>query len=257
MKPERRVLVVAGSDSSGGAGIARDVEVLTGLGVRAALAVTAVTAQTHERVVAVEPMPPALVMAQMEAALEAGPVDAIKIGMLAKQGTVEAVASVLRKHAHIPAVLDPVLVSTSGRRLLEHDAEAVLKQDLLPLCRLVTPNWLELAALTNAKPAWREEDAFLQADLLLEAGCGAVLVKGGHAPAEKNATDILLRGGAAPLRFEAPRAPENIRGSGCALASSIAGGLAGGKPLEESILQAKRSISRMFNAQAARLSVGH
>jgi len=257
MRPEPRVLVVAGSDSSGGAGIARDVEVLAERGVRASLAVTAVTAQTHERVVAVEPMPPALVMAQMEAALEAGPVGAIKIGMLATGGAVEAVASVLRKHTDIPVVLDPVLVSSSGGRLLERDGVAVLKQDLLPLCRLVTPNWLELAALTDAAPAWGEEDAFRQVNDLLDAGCGAVLVKGGHAPTDKNATDILLRRGAAPLRFEAPRAPGTLRGSGCAFASSIAGGLAEGKPLEESIRQAKRSISRMFKAQDAGLLVGH
>jgi len=246
MSPEPRGLVVAGSDSSGGAGIARDVEVLAGLGVHASLVVTAVTAQTHERVVAVEPMPPALVTAQMEAALEAGPVGAIKIGMLATAGTVEAVASVLRKHARIPVVLDPVLVSSSGGRLLERDGAAALKQDLLPLCLLVTPNWLELAALADAEPARNEEEALDQGDLLLAGGCGAVLVKGGHAPDGEKSIDVLLRRGHAPMRFEARRLDRKMRGTGCALASSIAARLARGLPLENSVALGKRTVYGML-----------
>jgi len=248
MRTEPRVLVIAGSDSSGGAGIARDVAVLTGLGVHASIAITAVTAQTHERVAAVGPMTPALVSAQMEAALEAGPVGAIKIGMLATRGTVEAVAAVLRKHDRIPVVLDPVLVSSSGGRLLERDAVAALKLDLLPLCRLVTPNWPELAALTDQEPARNEKEALDQGDLLLASGCGALLVKGGHAPDGEKSVDILLGRGHVPVRFEAPRLDVSMRGTGCALASSIAGGVARGLPLEDSIVFGKQNVYHILDA---------
>ncbi|WEX08870.1 hydroxymethylpyrimidine/phosphomethylpyrimidine kinase [Chelativorans sp. AA-79] len=247
MRP--RVLVVAGTDSSGGAGLSRDVEALSAFGVRASVAVTAVTAQTHDRVAAVEPISSALVAAQMTAALEAEPTGAVKIGMLATKGTVEAVASVLREHAHIPVVLDPVLVSSSGGILLEKEAIAVLKRGLLPLCRLATPNWPELAVLANARPAEDEEAALRQGEALLETGCQALLVKGGHAPEREKSTDILLRRGEAPLRFDAPRANTTLRGSGCLLASGITGGLAKGMTLEEGIALAKEQVSRMFAAR--------
>lgn len=247
MKP--CVLVIAGSDSSGGAGVLRDAEAVIRLGLRASVAVTAVTAQTDRRVVAVGPMPPRLVEAQMETALESGAVAAVKIGMLAARGIVETVASVLRRHAHIPVVLDPVLVASSGRVLLENDAIAPLKRDLLPLCRLITPNWPELAVLSDNAPAPNEEEALRQADLLLDAGCGAVLVKGGHAPDAERSTDILVSPNASPRRFDAPRINASLRGSGCMLASGIAAGLAAGRPLAESIDVAKAEVLRSFRAE--------
>lgn len=246
MSVRPHVLVVAGSDSSGGAGNGRDIEVLASLGVNAALAITAVTAQTHSRVAAVEPMSPSLVSAQMEAALEAEPIDAIKIGMLGTSDIVEAVSTVLRRHLPIPVVLDPVLASSSGGRLMEEAGIAVLKRELLPLCRLVTPNWLELAILAATVTAGSEEEALDQGNLLLASGCHALLVKGGHAPDKRNSTDILLRRGHAPERFEAPRLDSRMRGTGCALASSIAAALARGLSLEESIAFGKRKVYHLL-----------
>jgi hydroxymethylpyrimidine/phosphomethylpyrimidine kinase len=227
------VLIVAGADSSGGAGIARDLETVAGHSFRACVAVTAVTAQTHEAVQAIEPMPARLVAEQMHAALASNRVGAIKIGMLATAGIVAAVADVLRTSPEIPVVLDPVLAASSGGALLESEAIARLKQNLIPLCRVVTPNWIELAMLTGREPAADEAEALRQGDMLLETGGNAILIKGGHARSG-SASDILLSGGA-PVRFDARRIPVAMRGTGCMLASAIASGLARGASLEDSV----------------------
>ena len=169
-----RVLIVAGSDSSGGAGIVRDVETVTTLGLKAAIAVTAVTAQSDRRVTAVQPMEPALVTAQMTAALEGGEVGAVKIGMLANAGIVAAVADVLEQHPTLPVVLDPVLASTSGKVLFEPDGVRLMIERLLPRADLVTPNLPELALLTGTR------DFAASVEALIELGIRAALIKGGH-----------------------------------------------------------------------------
>jgi len=164
----RHVLIVAGSDSSGGAGLARDIETTATLGLRSCLAVTAVTVQTHTQVSQIEPVDPDLIAAQMRAALAANPVAAIKIGMLGTRAAIEAVASVLANHPVLPVVLDPVLASSSGRALLEPDAIATLIETLMPACTLVTPNLPELAMLVG-QPVARDRDmAVAQGMLLLE-----------------------------------------------------------------------------------------
>ncbi len=170
-----RVLIVAGSDSSGGAGIVRDIETVTTWGLKAAIAVTAVTAQSDRRVTAVQPMEPALVAAQMQAALEGGEVGAVKIGMLANAGIVAAVADVLEQHPTLPVVLDPVLASTSGKVLLEPDGVRLMIERLLPRADLVTPNLPELALLTGIR------DFAESVEALLKLGIRAALIKGGHA----------------------------------------------------------------------------
>lgn len=235
------VLVVAGSDSSGGAGIARDVETVAAFGLRSCLAVTAVTVQTHEAVAAVELVAPDLVAAQMRAALAANPVAAVKIGMLGAEDTVRAVADVLEEHPGLPVVLDPVLASTSGRALLAPNAAAVLRERLMPLCGLVTPNLPELALLTGLRQAADETELLRQARLLLDAEVPALLVKGGHATGETS-TDLLFRRGQPPLRFDAPRLEASMRGTGCILASAIAAQTALGKTLEEAVRRAKRHV---------------
>ena len=162
----RHVLIVAGSDSSGGAGLARDIETTATLGLRTCLAVTAVTVQTHTDVSLVEPVAPDLIAAQMRAALAANPVAAIKIGMLGSPAAIEAVAAVLATHRDIPAVLDPVLAASSGRALLEPDALATLIETLMPACTLVTPNLPELALLVG-QPVGRDADMAVAQGMLL------------------------------------------------------------------------------------------
>jgi hydroxymethylpyrimidine/phosphomethylpyrimidine kinase len=248
---EPHVLVIAGSDSSGGAGIARDVAAVATFGVRTCLAVTAVTAQTHDGVRSVEFTPAELVAEQMSAALAANHVTAVKIGMLGTARTVAAVTFVLRAHPDIPVVLDPVLASSSGRSLLEMDAIAPLKADLMPLCTLVTPNQIELALLCGAETATSEDTLAKQSQHLVADGAQAVLVKGGHADGEQS-TDILFRPGQPPVRFVAPRLKAGMRGTGCMLASAIAAGLAQDTSLEECVKRAKRYVFKNIASARSR-----
>lgn len=235
------VLVVAGSDSSGGAGLCRDIETISALGLRSAAAITAITVQTHDRVEQVQPVDPALIAAQMRAAFAANHVGAVKIGMLGMAGAIDAVAAVLAEHATLPMVLDPVLVSSSGHMLLQADAVAGLRSKLMPLCRVITPNLPELAALTATFEAGDADEAVRQAGLLIRDGACAVLVKGGHASG-RQATDILVEQGGAPTPFSMMRLAATMRGTGCALASGIAAGLACGQPLTTAVERAKRLV---------------
>ncbi|RWF83219.1 hydroxymethylpyrimidine/phosphomethylpyrimidine kinase, partial [Mesorhizobium sp.] len=235
------VLVVAGADSSGGAGIVRDVETIAALGPRSCVAVTAVTAQTHRSVDWIEHMPPGLVVAQMRAALAANDVKAIKIGMLGTNGAIEKAAAVLRDHPDIPVVLDPVLASSSGRALIMEDAVAALRNDLMPHCRIVTPNLPELAVLTGSAIAVDEASACRQGEELSRTLSTAVLVKGGHARGNE-AVDWLLQPQCPPLRFMAPRLPREMRGTGCMLSSAIAASIALGMSLEEGVRRAKQFV---------------
>ncbi len=219
------MLVIGGSDSSGGAGI----ETISSIGIRTCLAVTALTVQTHEAVMEIHPSQPDLVADQMRAALHANKVAAIKIGMLATADIVVAVAGVLRENPQMPALLDPVLASTSGRPLLEAGAIAAMKRDLMPLCRLVTPNLIELALLVGSEPATDENGALLQGQELLSAGAQALLVKGGHASGPRFE----------PVRFDTPRLATSMRGTGCMLASATAAHLAKGRSLENSVRKGK------------------
>lgn len=235
------VLIVAGSDSSGGAGVTRDVETIAALGLRSCVAVTAVTAQTHQSVEWIEHMPPGFVAAQMRAAIAANCVKAIKIGMLGTTGAVAEAATVLRDHSDIPGVLDPVLASSSGGALIVEGAVAALRRDLLPLCRVVTPNLPELALLTGSAAAPDEASAFRQAEELSRTVWTAVLVKGGHAHGSE-AVDLLVQPNRPPLRFMAPRLAREMRGTGCMLSSAIAASLALGASLEESVRSAKQHV---------------
>jgi hydroxymethylpyrimidine/phosphomethylpyrimidine kinase len=242
LRREPHVLVVGGSDSSGGAGLARDIETVSSVGLRSCLAVTAVTVQTHDAVSDILHLQPDLVADQMRAALQANEVAAIKIGMLATAPIVVAVAAVLRENPSIPAVLDPVMASTSGRALLAADAVALMKRDLMPLCRLVTPNLLELALLVGTEPATDENGLMRQGrELLAAAGAQALLIKGGHAKGDRS-TDILLVPDREPVRFDTPRLAATMRGTGCMLASAIAAHLAKARALEDSVRDGKQLV---------------
>ncbi len=244
------VLIVAGSDSSGGAGIVRDVETVSAFGLYCSVVITAVTVQTHTRVERIEQMPPDLVAEQMCAAFTVNPVEAIKIGMLGTVATIDAVASVLANYLPVPVVLDPVLVSTSGHHLLDKDAIDILKRRLLPLSRVVTPNLPELALLTGQAAASSGQEIVRQTQILLAAGGQAVLVKGGHAEGDRS-TDLLVTADGTHRAFDAPCLVGTMRGTGCMLASAVATHLALGERLEISITKAKRHV---FTKMAIRLA---
>ncbi|MGX5845251.1 hydroxymethylpyrimidine/phosphomethylpyrimidine kinase [Mesorhizobium sp. ArgA1] len=246
MNAQSHVLIVAGIDSSGGAGVTRDVETIAALGLSSCVAVTAVTAQTHQAVTWIEHMPPDLVVAQMRAALIANSVKAIKVGMLGTSGAIAEVVAVIQDHRDIPVVLDPVLASSSGGALIMEDAVASLRGYLMPLCRIVTPNLPELAVLTGSAIAVDEASACRQGEALSRSVSTAVLVKGGHARGT-NAVDLLVQPDRTPLRLKAPRLPGEMRGTGCMLSSAIAASLALGVSVEESVRAAKRYV---FNALA-------
>lgn len=245
----RHVLIVAGSDSSGGAGITRDVETIAALGLRSCVAVTAVTAQTHQSVDWIEHMSPGMVAAQMRAAIAANSVKAIKIGMLGTTGAIADAATVLRDHPDIPVVLDPVLVASSGGALIMEDAVAALRGHLMPLCRIVTPNLPELAVLTGSAIAVEEACACRQGEELSRSVSTAVLVKGGHARGSE-AVDLLVQPDRPALRFGAAHLPRKMRGTGCMLSSAIAASLALGASLEESVRNAKKFVFNTLASQS-------
>lgn len=256
------VLVIAGSDSSGGAGIVRDLKAVSDLGCDAACAITAVTAQTHGHVISVHHVPPEIVRTQIRAALESTAVGAIKIGMLGTAATVSAVADSLTHYpAHcqaqsparggaIPIVLDPVLLSSSGGVLLDEDGRAEMRARLFPLATVLTPNIPEAASLCGASPASTREALLEQARVLLATGARAVLLKGGHAEGE-DAVDLLLTADGAPHWLSSPRVNARCRGTGCALASAIAAGLASGRSVEEACRNGKRYVLSIMSAQAS------
>ena len=239
------VLVIAATDSSGGAGLARDVRVLSELGVDALCAVTAVTAQSDEAVTAVHHVPPDVIRAQIKAAFDTRPVDAVKIGMLGTLATVEAVAeALLRQPQPFSLVIDPVLVSSSGGVLLEEGGRAALTEALFPTATLVTPNVPEVAALLGEPLATSEAQLLEQGQRLLDLGSQAILLKGGHSNGHEAVDLLLSREGVD--RLAAPRVAGFSRGTGCALATAVAAGLAGGKTLLEACAAAKRYVLGML-----------
>jgi hydroxymethylpyrimidine/phosphomethylpyrimidine kinase len=221
------VLVVAGNDPSGGAGIAADVQAITAAGGHPAPVITALTVQDTINATAVEPVDPALVAAQMEAVLGDLPVAAVKIGLLATAAIAAAVADVLARHPGLPVVLDPVLVAAGGARLAEDALVGAILARLCPLTTLLTPNALEIRRLA---PAQEEMEA--RAATLRAAGCAFVLAKGGD-EADTGANEVVntLYGPEGPQRFRWPRLEGGFHGSGCTLASACAARLALGEPV--------------------------
>lgn len=227
-----RLLIIAGTDSSGGAGLTRDTAVAADFGVTVCPVVTAVTAQTNASLYSAHTIAPDLIRAQVETALSGGQVRGVKIGMLGNEATVQVVAETL-KDADLPIVLDPVLRSTSGGTLLSETGTKALLKDLLAITTLVTPNLEELANLSGLPEAPIAEQVHaLQAT--------AVLVKGGHGRGAYS-TDTLCHAGET-REFSAPRLKVQRRGTGCSLATAIACGLTQGLSLEDSCANARTWI---------------
>jgi len=249
-----RVLVIAGSDSGGGAGIQADIKTVTALGGYAATAVTAVTVQNTLGVSAVHAIPVEVVEAQARAVLDDIGADAIKTGMLGDAAMVRAVAGLLDAAAGIPAVIDPVMVAKGGAALLAGEAVASVRAELVPRAALLTPNAPEAGALTGLEVG--SLDGLRRAgEALLEAGATAVLMKGGHVPGER-VTDVLMTGAGETL-FEAPRLEtRHTHGTGCTLASACAAGLAQGLPLAEAVARAWAYVQEAM-LRAPGLGRGH
>lgn len=251
--PRPIALTIAGSDSSGGAGIQADLKAFSALGVYGASVLTALTAQNTQGVQAVHAVPPDFVAAQLTSVLNDLDVRAIKTGMLADAPIIRAVVGALsQRAAGIPLVVDPVMVATSGDLLLAREAIATLKSDLIPIATLITPNLPEAAALLGAAIAADEAGALDQLRALIDLGARAVLLKGGHGSGSE-AVDYLAYAGMV-RRFAAPRiATRNTHGTGCTLSAAIAAGLARGDNLETAVAGAKKYV---HHAIAAGVTLG-
>ena len=240
-----RVLIIAGSDSGGGAGIQADIKTVTMLGGYAATAITALTVQNTLGVTDILPVPPVFVQAQIRAVLDDIGADAIKIGMLGTTAIVCAVADTLAG-VTVPIVVDPVMVAKGGASLLDDDAHAAMVARLLPLATLLTPNIPELAALTG-QDVQTEAQAVAAGRALISQGVRAVLIKGGHLDGDE-VVDWLLTPDL-EQRFAAPRIfSRHTHGTGCTLASAIATGLAQGDSLKAAVVRARQYVRAAIKA---------
>jgi hydroxymethylpyrimidine kinase/phosphomethylpyrimidine kinase/thiamine-phosphate diphosphorylase len=249
-----RVLVVAGSDSGGGAGIQADIKTITALGGYAATAITALTAQNTLGVTAIHGAPPAFVAEQLTAVLNDIPVDVVKTGMLFSAEIIAAVAAGLAPFPGLLAVVDPVMIAKGGASLIDTSAVAALKTELLPRTYLLTPNIPEAEALTGLVIE-DEEGVKAAAESIAAMGARNVLIKGGHLASADSAD--LLYDGREFRRFTAQRLEStNTHGTGCTLASAIATFLAQGEPLPAAIARAKEFITAAIRL-ARPLGQGH
>lgn len=236
-----RVLSIAGSDSGGGAGIQADLKTFAALGCYGMTAITAITAQNTQGVRAIHGVPPEMLRAQIDAVVEDIGVDAVKIGMLHSPEIVAVVADAVRRHRLPHVVLDPVMVATSGDRLMADDTVGVLVRELFPLAEVITPN-LDEAALLLGHAIGGPAALDAAARELLALGAPAVLLKGGHLAGDA-VIDVLIETGGRLTRLEAPRiATRNGHGTGCTLSSAIAAHLALGLPLAQAVKEARAYI---------------
>lgn len=248
-------LTIAGSDSSGGAGIQADLKTFAALGVYGASVIAALTAQNTRGVTAIHDVPADFIAAQIDAVFSDLDVGAVKIGMLSQVAAIEAVAAGLERHDAENIVLDPVMVATSGDRLLALEAIASLRRLLIPRAIVVTPNLPEAAMLLGADIARDEREMEAQACDLLALGARAVLIKGGHGESAES-LDLLV-GHDGVVRLAAKRiATKNTHGTGCTLSSAIAAGLAKGLDLVAATRAAKDYVTAAI-AAADRLTIGH
>jgi len=238
-----RVLIVAGSDSGGGAGIQADIKAVTAMNGFAATAITALTAQNTMGVHGVVPVDPAFIRQQIEVVLTDIGADALKTGMLHSAEVIDTVIAALKKHAPgVPLVVDPVMVAKGGHRLLLGAAETALRDRLLPIAAVLTPNLPEAEVLVGF-PVRVEADMKRAADRLIALGAKAVLMKGGHLEGDR-VVDLLVHAGGVD-RFEDARiASRSTHGTGCTLASATAAGLAQKMSLRDAVARARAYVRR-------------
>ena len=247
-------VTIAGSDSGGGAGIQADLKTFSALGVYGASVITALTAQNTKGVTGIHDVPAEFVTAQIDAVFSDLNVNAVKIGMLSQPAVIEAVAAGLERWKQRQVVLDPVMVATSGDRLISPQAIDVLRRVLIPRALVITPNLPEAAALLDSPIAQSEDEMRAQAVRLVERGARAVLIKGGHGAGEES-VDLLQAPGSFTRLATARIATRNTHGTGCTLSSAIAAGLAKGLDLVAAVREAKVYVSTAI-AAADRLTIG-
>lgn len=236
----KRILIIAGSDSGGGAGIQADIKTATTLGAFATTAITAVTAQNTQGVTAIHHIPPDIITAQINAVINDIGVDVVKTGMLGNIETINVVASALDKlNASIPVIIDPVLVATSGDVLLEADAISTLTSELFPRATLLTPNIPEAETLLGLTVA--QEDMEAAAKKLLDLGPQAILLKGGHIKGNQ-LRDVLVTPTSQHVFEDEKIDTTNTHGTGCTLATAIAVNLAQGFPLKKAVAEARHYV---------------
>ena len=251
-----KVLSIAGSDSSGGAGIQADLKTIPTLGCYGMTAITAITAQNTCGVIGIQAVTPDMLAAQIKAGITDIGVDAVKIGMLHDPDVVHVVAAAIREYKLTRVVLDPVMVATSGDALIAPPTVAVLVKELFPLVSVITPNLDEASLLLN-RPLQSRTDLDLAAQDLCKMGAKAALVKGGHL-ADDEVTDVLLSEGALQSFSSTRIASQNTHGTGCTLSSAIACYLGMGHPLEAAVGMARRYILQAIAAGSnVKIGAGH
>lgn len=246
MKRYPVILSIAGSDCSGGAGIQADIKTISALGSYAASVVTAVTVQNTLGVQAVHILPAEIVRGQIEAVMDDLMPDALKIGMIADPSVVRVIADCLLKYRPRHVVYDPVMVSTSGRKLMDEVAIHAIKEQLFPLVSLITPNLDEVEVLTAHKPSTVEEMQQAARQLSQRYGT-SVLVKGGHLSGEEM-IDVLHSGTETYLYKEKKIESAHLHGTGCTLSSAIATHLAQGFPMNEAVAKSKHYVTLAIEA---------
>ena len=255
-------MTIAGSDSSGGAGIQADLKTFAAFGVFGTSAITALTAQNTQGVRAVHDVPPDMVRAQIDAVFDDMPVAAVKIGMVSQIATIEAIVAALDHWRPGHVVVDPVMVATSGARLVSPQAIDTMRNELLPRASIVTPNLPEAAVLLDQNEAVDEAQMQDQAQRLLALGARAVLIKGGHVQGghgvPRESVDFLVTPEQV-LRLAAPRiVTRNTHGTGCTLSSALAANLARGHALNDAARIAKAYVTRAIESAKDRdLGAGH
>lgn len=250
-------LTIAGSDSGGGAGIQADIKTFSSLGVFGMSAITAITAQNTKGVRGIQSISPEILRGQIEAVQDDFQVDAIKIGMLHNRETIDLVADLLPAFGGIPIILDPVMISTSGSKLLEDDAIRSIVERLFPMATLLTPNIPEAEFLSDLKIK-NDKDIYVAAEILFGKGSPSLLIKGGHMEGD-NMVDRLFISGEEPLVLTSPTVnTNNTHGTGCTLSSAIAAYMALGNSLRDAVRLAKSYMDGALAAGAdVHIGEGH
>lgn len=252
-----KTLTIAGSDSSGGAGIQADIKTMSALGCYSTTVITAITAQNTLGIYAIEKISYKIIAKQLEAVLDDIRPDAIKIGMVNDTKSIEAIADILQGVSDIPIIIDPVMVSTAGSQLMEESAIKIFRKKLIPLSILLTPNIPEVEVLINRKIT-NIKDVLSVANRLIDLNCKAVLVKGGHLDG-KEKVDYLLRKQYPIIPYTSPMVKtSNNHGTGCTLSSAITSFIARGEDIEQAIQKAKEYITQSLIAGAnIKIGQGH
>ena len=250
-------MTIAGSDSCGGAGIQADIKTMSALGVYAASAITAITVQNTLGVYAIQEVEPEIVKGQIKAVMDDIKPEAIKIGMVNDQATIHAIAKALKESNYRHLVIDPVMVATSGSRLMQEDALETFCQELLPMATLLTPNIPEAEMLSGLQ-LHNDQEMHKAAEQICQMGCKALLIKGGHFEGSEKVDRLFIDGKEVEIYTAKSVDTHNTHGTGCTLSSAITALLAKGYDYPKAIAGAKEYLSQALEAgQDVEIGGGH